>query len=380
MGNPFKYGEIIGKENFCNRKTELKDVTSAMRNGDRLILFSERRMGKTSLVRLALDELPKSKYLTSYIDLWPTLNARGFAQTLAIRFTRDFASKKDDLLRTARELFGHLRPEVTFAPDGSPKLSFSIQATNGEIPELEEILMLPSHISARFKKQVVVVLDEIQQIFEYEDDYVEKALRSAIQNQAGVAFILLGSRKHMIQRMVLDRNRPLYRAGTIYPLSNIAAEHWLPYIRARFDDTQKPIGDDVILELCQLTEGHPYYTQHLCHALWEMHDDIHELENIKLVGSAFSTVLGREHAVFSSQWESLTRNQKFFLHGLSIEGPRPRVHQSDFIQRWELKSSSNIQRIVEALLKKDIIDQDNGSYLISDRFFREWIRREEYRF
>lgn len=380
MGNPFKYGEIVSRENFCNRKAELRDVTNAMKNGDRLILFSERRMGKTSLVRLALEKLPKSRFAYSYIDLWPTLNARGLAQTLAIRFTTDLAHKKKDLLQTAREWFGHLRPEASIAQDGSLKLSFTIQSSGGETPDLLEILKIPAKISSRLKKQVVVVLDEVQQIFEYEDDYAERALRSAIQDQPGVSFVLLGSRKHLIRKMVHEQSRPLYRAGTIYPISNIEASDWLPYIRSRFDEHDKPIDDEVILEVCRLTEGHPYYTQHLCHVIWDGYDELAAADRTLLVESAFSTVLGRENAAFSSQWEALTRNQKFFLHGLAQEGPRPNVHQSDFIQKWGLKSSSNIQRIVEVLLRKDIIDQDNGSFLVSDRFFREWIRREEYRF
>jgi hypothetical protein len=29
---------------------------------------------------------------------------------------------------------------------------------------------------------------------------------------------------------------------------------------------------------------------------------------------------------------------------------------------------------VEALLAKDVIDRDNGSFLITDRFFRLWIQ------
>jgi hypothetical protein len=30
---------------------------------------------------------------------------------------------------------------------------------------------------------------------------------------------------------------------------------------------------------------------------------------------------------------------------------------------------------VESLLEKDVIDRDNGSFLISDRFFRLWLQR-----
>lgn len=65
--------------------------------------------------------------------------------------------------------------------------------------------------------------------------------------------------------------------------------------------------------ICELTQGHPFYTQHLCHALWEL---------------------------------------------------------------CESKVAANgdmVAAAVQALLAKDIIDRDNGSFLITDRFFRLWI-------
>ena len=54
MVNPFKYGGIVGADAFCNRTQELKDLSRAMQNGDRLFLYSERRLGKTSLIKRVL--------------------------------------------------------------------------------------------------------------------------------------------------------------------------------------------------------------------------------------------------------------------------------------------------------------------------------------
>jgi hypothetical protein len=42
-----------------------------------------------------------------------------------------------------------------------------------------------------------------------------------------------------------------------------------------------------------------------------------------------------------------------------------------------LGSPSNAQRAVESLLSRDLIDRDNGSYLITDRFFRIWIGQKQ---
>jgi len=72
MKNPFRYGGVVGGAAFCNRKKELQDLLRAMENSEKVFIYSERRLGKTSLVRSALQGLPKRQYCTAYVDLWPT--------------------------------------------------------------------------------------------------------------------------------------------------------------------------------------------------------------------------------------------------------------------------------------------------------------------
>ena len=54
MKNPFQYGDAVGGDAFCNRRKEVGDLLRAMENGEKLFVYSERRFGKTSLVRFAL--------------------------------------------------------------------------------------------------------------------------------------------------------------------------------------------------------------------------------------------------------------------------------------------------------------------------------------
>jgi hypothetical protein len=72
MKNPFQYGGVVSGDAFCNRKQELEDLLKAMESGEKLFVYSERRFGKTSLVRFALDKLPKKQFASAYVDLWPT--------------------------------------------------------------------------------------------------------------------------------------------------------------------------------------------------------------------------------------------------------------------------------------------------------------------
>ena len=374
MSNPFQYGGVVGKDAFCNRKQELADLTRAIENGERLFLYSERRMGKTSLIRLVLSKLAKKRFVAAYVDLWPTDGVESFAAATAKAVTETIATSADKMLQAAKSFFGSLSPAITTDSGGSPRMTFEVTRRRAMGPTLDEVLSAPEKIAQRRRCRAVVVFDEFQRILEYENDLAERTLRSVIQNQQGVAYIFLGSRKHLIQKMFLDQSRPLYRSGAHYPLETIETRHWIPFIRRRFLKSDKVISDELIHSVCQLTGGHPFYTQHLCHVLWELCESREEITS-EILSKAINMLLDRESYAYSALWESFGLNQRRFLSGLAVAPAGVRAFGADFIQRNRLRSPSTAQRVVKSLLELDIIDRDNGSFVISDRFFRLWIQQ-----
>ena len=373
MKNPFEYGGVVSGEAFCNRKQELADLLRAMQNAEKLFVFSERRYGKTSLVRAALRKLPRKNFISAYVDLWPTDSEATFVAAVARAITESMSSSVGKLMETAKKFFGNLSPSITVDEEGKPTLTFGLAKHARIEPIMEEVLETPARIGSKSGPHVVVVLDEFQQMLEYGSDRAERKLRSVIQKQRGVSYMFLGSRKHLIQKMVLDKNRPLYRAGGHYPLGRIAEKEWQPFIRQHFLTATKRIDEGQIHEICEMTQGHPFYTQHLCHALWELCERRKAVTR-EMIRAAVKVLLDRESYAYTTLWESLTLPQKRFLKGLAAEPAGVKVFAGEFVSRHGLSSASNAQRAVEALLAKDVIDRDNGSFVISDRFFRLWIQ------
>ena len=374
MKNPFQYGNVVLQEAFCNRKQEVTDLVRAMKNGERLFVYSERRLGKTSLVQHALSTLPKRRFFAAYIDLLPTDGENSFALAMASALTESTGTTAKKILETAKQFFGRLAPTITTDDEGKPQVGFGIDRSRDPEPELEEVLQSPAKIATQSKKNVVVVFDEFQQILDYRSDRIERLLRAAIQHHQNVAYIFLGSRKHLIQEMFLDKNRPLYRAAGHYPLRSIEEKHWIPFIRDRFAQTGKQIDDANIREVCQMTEGHPFYTQHLSHALWELSSKSEPASEV-LIQSAVRLLLDRESYAYTTLWESLANNQQRFLRGVAHEASGVKPFASAFTRKYGLRSASNAQRAVSGLLDRGVIDQENGTYVIVDRFFRLWIQQ-----
>ena len=376
MRNPFQYGGVVSGESFCNRTRESADLRRSVENAEKLFVYSERRLGKTSLIRKVLAELPKEEYLTVYIDLWPTDGETSFVLSCAKAYSEAMATTTDKLLFTAKTFFSRLVPSVTANDDGKPVVSFGFDQKRPDAPLLEEVLAMPARAAAKEGKRVVVVFDEFQQILEYESDIVERLLRSSIQHQTDVAYIFCGSRKHLIRQMFLDSQRPLYRSGTHYPLGLIGEEHWQAFITEKFEETGKHIGPETISAIHALTEGHPFYTQHLCHPLWELCEDGGIVTN-EMIGQATELLLERESYAFMNLWDSLNRNARRLLKGVAAEGAGTQVFSAEFVRKYQLGSSSNVQRAVDQLLKMDVIDKEEGGIVIPDRFFRLWINSKQ---
>lgn len=376
MRNPFEYGGVVMGTAFCNRRKEVADLARAMSNAEKLFIFSERRMGKTSLVRAALRRLPKREWVSAYVDLWPTDNEAMFVTAVAKAITESMSNTAGKALKIAQTFFGSLTPSITVSDDGKPVLKFGIAPNSHPGPVLNEVLEIPQRIARERGFGVVIVLDEFQQIFEYADDRVERKLRSVIQNHRDVAYLFLGSRKHLIEQMMVDRSRPLYRSGGHYPLGPIDEKHWQPFIQRRFTDAGKKIAEDRIHELCVMTQGHPFYTQHLCHALWERCEPDREV-TANLLHLAVETLLERESYAYSTLWDSLTTAQRRLLRGLAGEDAGVQVFSGGFIQSKGLKSASTVQRAIATLLARDLIDREGNSYFITDRFFRLWVQHRQ---
>ncbi len=375
MENPFQYGGLVNGPAFCNRKKELADLVAAAGNGEKLFLYSERRLGKTSLVRTALRQLPKARYAAAYIDLWPTDGEGAFVTATASAIAESMSGTVSQILELATAFFSRLTPSVSVDADGKPRVTFGINMSLFPGPALEEVLAAPARIAARGKRKVVVVFDEFQQVLEYATDAVERRLRSIVQRHSDVSYMFLGSRKHLIRNMFLDRSRPLYRAAGHYPLGAIGVAHWIPFIGRKFREGDKTITDDTIRTVCQLTEGHPFYTQHVCHAMWEICAPGKAVTESTIQG-ALKILLDRETYAYSELWESLAVNQRRLLRGLASE-PNAKPFSGGFVARYALGSPSTSQRAAESLLQRDLIDRDSGSYLITDRFFRIWISQRQ---
>jgi hypothetical protein len=266
-----------------------------------------------------------------------------------------------------------VQPRVTLAEDGRPQFEFlGYERREDADTLLDGLLALPGRVAAD-DHRVCVVLDEFQEIVAI-DAKLPGQLRAAFQQQPQVAHVYLGSKRHLMEPLFMERAAPLYRSAKPMRLGPIAPHAFRGFLRARFAAGDVEIPDEALEQILSLTGGLPYDTQELCSYVWAEA----KLRNVQvdddLITVALETLVDAEGARYTAIWDRLPGSQRALLLALSREPGR--VFSENYRRRHRLGSASTVQRALAALKKLDLIDsnQPDGQAL-ADLFMRLWLRR-----
>ncbi|MBU4123251.1 hypothetical protein KJ959_06190, partial [bacterium] len=167
-------------------------------------------------------------------------------------------------------------------------------------------------------------------------------------------------------------NRPFYRSAKPFPLHKIEDKKLAKFIINRFKMNRKNILPALTNQIIITCESHPYYVQYLCHILWEKAIDKKTITAKDLV-ECLNTLLLRESSTFEATWDLLTVKQKQVLTALALTGKDDKVFSAAYLRKHKLGSASSVQRTVESLIEKDLIDKSGGYHSIIDVIFKKWI-------
>ena len=293
-----------------------------------------------------------------------------FYELFAKRTIEGISYTAETLLANAKEFISRLLPKLSISdPAGQYDMSFGVDLKNNPIGE--DILDLPQQIATRRKKKVLVCIDEFQQVGEFADaDRFQKILRSHWQEQPDVAYILYGSKKHMMLNIFGEYGSPFYKFGDLMFLSKISLENWTAYIKERFYKTGKTITHVAAEHLANLVECHSYYVQQLAQYAWLRTESVCSED---IVDSAFQGMLDSLNLQFVNLMDSLTEKQRGFLCAVS-DGVK-NLSSVETLSRYRLGTSGNIRIIKGALKKRDLIEETGHQVEIQDPVFKQWIQR-----
>jgi len=363
MKNPFSYSEFVTGEAFCNREQEKEDLIYFAQNSQNVLLYSHRRMGKTSLVHEVIKQLKKFKPKVNavYIDLYGTLDENDFIDSVLTGIMQ-IESKLEGILKRV----AGLKVTGSFDPvTGLPTLSASIKLR--EKPQyLEKALQILASYSE--KQKLLVVFDEFQEIANYSEKGFEKRLRKVIQGHRNISYIFSGSQKHILIQMFDSVKHAFYKMARSYPLQKIETHHYIDWSTKLFKKKNVALDEKIVVNIVDRCDYQPVYIQQFLFDLWRS-----DIIDSAIIEDIEKSVVSSQKNQFIVLWNLLTQNQKKALRLVAETGGKG-IYTAEMLQRAGFNSGSVLQRALSSLMEKEILSKGE-TYQFQDAMLKKWIQR-----
>lgn len=371
MENPFRYSKFVIGSSFCNREREQKELLEFIRSSQNPLLYSHRRLGKSSLIKqvFATIQTRQPDIAAVYIDLYGTTTEKEFIQR-GFQQLSSLESNTDKLLKLLKAGMDKLSFQVSVDP------ATQMHAIAPSFREADAGLMLGNFMGLleKFskKQKLVVAFDEFQEITKYTNaESFEKRLRSHIQGHTNICYIFSGSRQHLLTAMFSRQDRAFYQQAASFPLQKIAAAHFVPWLSDRFQTAGLVVGAGHLEKIVERFENHPMYIQLFCFFLCAHLRDHHWSDD--LIFDIEEKMLLQKQPEYQVLWDNLSINQKKTLK-LVLANDGTGLFAATALEAAGIKTASMATRCLKTLSEKEILVK-NGNYRIQDILLKKWIAR-----
>mgnify|MGYP006277661411 CR=1 FL=1 len=366
MQSPFSITKPASGKSFCNRVEEKDQLKKLISNSENILLYSHRRMGKTSLINEVVNEL-KNDVTAIYIDLYGTVSIDELISSV-LRGVSRLETSMEKLSNFLKNKFNTFNLKFSFDLTSGAPVAIPSFATENRIPALEEVFGFLKNLSD--KNKLLVVFDEFQEVATYSDSEVfEKKLRSYIQWHENVSYLFAGSQKSLLVEMFTDVKRAFYRQAVPVSLARISGKHYADWIADLYFESGRRIDKEVINDVVNRCDKHPMYIQEFFALLW---DENQISQNI--VDSVEMMIIKRRQSEFSAIWDTLTLNQRKTVKLLARTRGKD-IFTAENLSRNGLKAASQVIASLKVLEKREIVSK-NSVYFIANPMLLRWMQNE----
>lgn len=372
MNNPFVFGKIVDKSNFCNRNTEIKELKRNIENGYSVWLFAPRRYGKSSLIKQVFKNI-SGDIKTVYFDLYNITSVDDFVRRYSNVLTKELFDWKYDVKKITQRLGSYLKslqPQLSFDTMANP----SILLSNKEIIEqndIQEVLNLPEKIAKDRKIKVCIAFDEFQEISRIEK-FLINWMRSAFQNQKNVSYIFLGSKQSLMQNIFSSMNSPFYEYALKFDIGEIKREDLFNFITKKFIDQNLRILPKTVEDILDFSKCHPHFTQYFASVVFDeirngSDENKEDFNNIWM-----NKIIDSQSVIFQNIYDQLNNNQRKILMALTKSSHE--IFSNKVRKKYKLPNSSTLSTNLTGLISKGLIYKKNNNYFISNPVLENWLK------
>lgn len=371
--NPFVFGEIVERKNgFLDREQELRRLVRDLADGQKIFLLSPRRFGKSSLVAVALADLRKQGIRTVNLSVSSYTSYAQFLEKFAQQVLR-VSGKWDQVKAWVARFLNQVRPQLTIDPVTGEVMVGLSGVGSDPTPIAPEVFAMPGELAQNAGLRMAICLDEFQQITSFDSRSIENALRNEVQKQRQVGYVFAGSQPSLVEEM-LSRGRPFHGAGPKMFLEKIPANAWRKFILRQFHGRKRKLSEETLDELLKAADLIPYDVQRIAHELWDYAELADKRTiNRKDLNYVMDDLIASHSVLYERMWQQLTLRQRAVLRG-GVQRGMNGLLSAAVREAYRLGPPSSVQKALQSLAAKDILDRYKNEYFVVDPVFAAWIR------
>ena len=356
--NPYIAGNPVGGgDAFVGRSDVLREVVRTLRNPseDALLLYGQRRIGKTSVLQELRERLPsEGNYFPVYFDLQDQASLpfkvllAGLSNCISEELGLDVADLQKDTI------------EADFK-------DFFLPRVIEQLPEDSSVVLL-------FDEFDVLDHPKKEQSSAAFFPYLRQLLTSFSQRLQFV--FVIGRRPDDLTNVTTS----LFKATRSYPVSLLSIEDVERLVRLSEKNESLEWSDAAVKRACELTGGHPFLTQQLCQEIWEQsyHDDpslIPKIAEIDVNDAVPATLSGARQAL-EWLWDGLNPAERVVAAALAEAGKRPipQPELESILHRSGVRILiGELQNAPKVLKDWDLIREVETGFEFRVELLRQWI-------
>ena len=370
--NPFHYGTPAEGDYFTGRRKELDALVSRIRNGINVVLVAPRRYGKTSLHRAAQARLERSKPPAALVEvnLLRAGSLPRFAGLLTAGAYQIRGARWSRARQTVPEFLRRLRvsPIVTFDVTGNPRFGFDAGIVQPDVETvLSDVYSLLAEEAGR--RPAALILDEFQAVTRLADNMPD-LLKGLADEHPQVSLVLAGSKRHLMEELVLHQHAPLFGMAQRLALGPIPDAEMQAYLAGRCHAGGKAMDPETAAYIVERVGPVPNDIQHLAYDAFEAAGSV---VDHAAVDRGLATAVGHDAMLYAENSGRLSPGQARVLVALAVVPPGE-PYSSSFARSVGLASGSSVRKALQPLLDSEDIVERDGRLAVGDPFYAEWLR------
>lgn len=366
MNSPFIYNKYVTGSDFIARYQELSLFTNLVRQKQHLLIYEPPKSGKLSLMQQGLIKLRQESYhyTVCTISFFNVRTKKHLLYKIYNSLMEVFCNGPQEVETLIKEI----NPKISeiFKED---TLQYETCPVDVEDNIAEQILNLPEFLAERYSTNPIIYIEEFQELLIQEDNYkILKQLERVWKTHKATTYVITGSRVNAMKE-IFEEEKYFYNFAERIKLGDIEEKTFSDFIIRGFLKSGRVVSKELADQMYALTEGHPWYTQQLADITFNLTKGF---LTQPLLNQAFTALIELHSYRFVAITSRLSRYQVNFLKAILDDVEK--LSSSEVMESYGFNSSANVNRLKEALRKKEILTQERNKWIFLDPLFKTWLR------